>query len=280
MREEELIAVSDDRLDRAAPPVRFGPERAYFDFSVAVPQFHMVLVSLLQGITFGVLVLSNPPRLPDAWSSALGFMLSHYLYAPYILSSLLILEIWTNYIYASSLIVWPASVSQAFLIYAVSVAEIFTVSNVQSLPQWLFGAGIVVLLSAVVRINNWRVMRKEDFEDQALGAVVRRNELLFAAEYVIIGCCGLAGGVLIDAFRQLTHGALPQVNADGLVHWSWYSATAVFIAINLVVEGKYREWFLKRVFQGVPAVIVKGGTVHDRLPLPEAAVPATASEKK
>src|SRR5262249_17283114 len=83
-------ASQDSRLviKGAGPPITFEPERAYFEHSVAIPQFHLVLVSVLQSVVFTIFVTEHAPHLPANWPSMMPGLLFSNLstYAPYILS--------------------------------------------------------------------------------------------------------------------------------------------------------------------------------------------------
>lgn len=54
------------RQGNESPPLSLGPKRLHYQFSAALPQVHLTLVSIVQGIAFGVLFQDLPvPRRGD-----------------------------------------------------------------------------------------------------------------------------------------------------------------------------------------------------------------------
>jgi hypothetical protein len=127
------------------PPLTMGPKRLHYQYSVALPQGILTFVSVLQGIVFSLLLL-NTPLLPSLHTLSWGFLLQQYLYLPYIISALVILIIWQQYVYATLFLVWPISLFQSTLIFLMTLAEILTFRQVGSLSTWLFGLGWVAII--------------------------------------------------------------------------------------------------------------------------------------
>src|SRR5258708_8506674 len=123
------------------PPIKFGSKRLFYQYSVSIPQIQLVLVSVLQGIVFTVLLTRSIP-IPHLAKAAfnllqlsllLQFFVQQYFYLPYILTSLILIIVWTNFVYASAVFVWPPTPLQAGLIYLITIVEVVMANAV--LPE-------------------------------------------------------------------------------------------------------------------------------------------------
>jgi hypothetical protein len=192
-----------DELDRVAPPIEFGPRGAFYQYSVGVPQFHLVLVSVLQGIVFGMLASAAPLPTdvqPNVALSTLSLAFAvKYLsaIAPYLVSALLVLTIWVNFVYVSAVLVWPATFGHALLIYGVTFAEVFMVRELPAAPEWLFWVGIIVGTSGIVRLHNRRYF-EEHFVDENVRLWVTKNELVFALFFLGLGIISIVLSAIYD----------------------------------------------------------------------------------
>src|SRR5205085_8095055 len=89
------------------PTLTISPQRFHYYYSSVLPQIHLTLVSVLQGIAFGVLLLGIPLPHDTTRLPAFEFLFQQYLYLPYIISSLLILSIWKQFVAACIFSTWP-----------------------------------------------------------------------------------------------------------------------------------------------------------------------------
>lgn len=146
---------------RETPSLLPGPQRLHYQFSAALPQTHLTFVSVLQGLAFGLLLFNIPlPSENASWPSILDFWLKQYLYLPYIISALIIITIWNQFVHASLFVTWPLSISQSILLFLLTMAEILTFGQLKfpqhSLSSWLFGLGWVGIFGGIIRIHNIR----------------------------------------------------------------------------------------------------------------------------
>jgi len=95
--------------DQEQPPLTFGPKRIHYLYSVVLPQIHLTLVSVLQGIVFGVLLVSIPLPPTSSWPTILYYLLDHYFYLPYGISSVVIIIIWIQFVEVTMFLFWPLS---------------------------------------------------------------------------------------------------------------------------------------------------------------------------
>lgn len=94
--------------ERETPSLLSGPQRLHYQFSVALPLTHLTFVSVLQGLALGILLynIHLPPE-NVSWENFFDISFKQYFYLPYIISSLLILLIWIQFVHASMFINWP-----------------------------------------------------------------------------------------------------------------------------------------------------------------------------
>ncbi len=124
-------------LESWMPPLRFGINRFYYLYNTSLPQLHLILISILQGLAFGVLLLDDS-LLPDqfSWDAVFRFLLQEHPYLQFIGSSLVILLVWMDFVYASLIFIWPASFLQAGLIYLIALTEILTFKEINNWLVW------------------------------------------------------------------------------------------------------------------------------------------------
>src|SRR5205823_7896692 len=110
---------------------------------------------------FGVLLLRIPLPPNTSLLGIFSFLLQEYLYLPYIISSLIILIVWNQFVHGILFLAWPFTVFQSSLIFLMSLVEILTVTSVNFLPAWLFGVGWIAIVGAFIRFNNIRYLPKD-----------------------------------------------------------------------------------------------------------------------
>jgi hypothetical protein len=251
------------KLDRVAPPIEFGPRRAFYQYSVGVPQFHLILVSVLQGIVFSLLV-NALPSLPQWSEFSLDFMLTA---APYVLSALIVLIVWVDFVYVSAVLVWPARFWYAFLIYTVTFAEVFMVRALiipgqVDIAKWVFGVGLVVCVSGFVRLSNRSYFRpgSKQFVDEEVRKWVWGREKNLAALYVVLGAIGIGLGIgyvaglqlFSMAFASALDAAFGLISPEQAFKLIIYGFTLLGVTFSIKFERDFYERFLRRVFEGKP----------------------------
>jgi hypothetical protein len=258
--------LEDIDFSSVAPPIEFGPRRAFYQYSVGVPQFHLILVSVLQSIVFGMLVTNLPP-LPQ-WSEVnargLDFVLAA---APYLLSALIVLIVWVDFVYVSAVLVWPARFWYAFLIYSVTFTEVFMVRAIIEpgqidIPKWVFGVGLVVGVSGLVRLSNRSYFRpgSSQFVDEEVRNWVWGREKILAVLYVVLGAIGMALGFFYTnllhlfsiAFDNIPGNTLSLISAEQAFKGITYGVTLFAVVFSIKFERDFYERFLRRVFEGKP----------------------------
>ena len=232
-----------------SPPLQFGARRLHYQYSVAIPQIHLILVSILQGVVFSLLLYLSPPVPLSANAITLDFFLHAYFYLPYIITSLIILIAWLDFVYASAVLIWPPSAFQVGLIYLLAVAEVFMVKSVEHFPLWVSGCGMVTIIGGIMRCNNYRIFTEEDFEQPQVGKTVLRNELWYGLGYIALGVIGVSYGLGFDLILHwIRHLHLWGVqDNDRLLHWISYINLMIDVGIILQVDVRYRRYLLREL---------------------------------
>lgn len=248
-----------------SPPIRFGLKRAYYQYSTSIPQSHLVLVSVLEGIVFGVLLINNLtlPKFPGALTPEYALQL-YLAIAPFVATSLIILLTWTDFVYASTVLIWPPSIQQTALIYLASVPQIVAAREIGDFQVWMLGCSLVTLVAGLVRFNNRLIFRAYDFEDEQLGANLLRREIYYGWLYTGLGLLGL---VLISQYGTArawlqASGAFP--NADDFLHEIGYLSVLAVEVFLVFLVSRYQEYFLSRVTKGTDLEVTRFGSIRHR----------------
>jgi hypothetical protein len=187
--------------------------------------------------------------------------------APYLLSALIVLIVWVDFVYVSAVLVWPARFWYAFLIYSVTFTEVFMVRAIIEpgqidIPKWVFGVGLVVGVSGLVRLSNRSYFRpgSKQFVDEEVRKWVWGREQKLAALYVGLGVFGMALGALYTnildlfsiAFAALPGNILDLISAEQAFKGIIYGFTLLVVVFSIKFERDFYERFLRRVFEGKP----------------------------
>lgn len=252
-----------------SPPIRFGLRRAYYQYSTSIPQSHLVLVSVLEGIVFGVLLYNNgvvvaaPPN-PLTFEYLLRVFLA---IAPFIATSLIILLTWTDFVYASTVLIWPPTIQQTALIYLTSVPQIVAAREIADFPVWVVACSFVTLSAALVRFNNLIIFRPYDFEDEQLGADLLRREFYYGWLYSFFGILGLLLISLYGTFRGVfvSSGAFGNfANVDEVLHGVGYLLVLAIEVLLIILVSRYQAYFMNRVTKDTDLEVTRFGGLRHR----------------
>src|SRR5205085_5080895 len=241
------------------PTLTISPQRFHYLYSAVMPQIHLTLVSVLQGIAFGVLLLGIP--FPTSFES----LLQLYFYLPYIISSLGILIIWKQFMYASMFRNWPASTTQIALIYLLAVGEIIAfrlISVSSNLPliatvsTWLICIGLVMIFGGCIRLNDLRLEKIEDFESSDLGRISRKGDFHNGTFLV---CSGIALIILALFYNRLMD---MLKSTTSLLPWIIYISLFVILCCMLQLDTRHRRAFLRALVKESDLVISAHGVLR------------------
>ncbi len=122
-----------------------------------VPQIHLTLTSVLQGLALAFLVQTI--KLPTSFNPdvVLSTCIRYHFYLPYIVSFMTIIIAWNEFAQAAFLLHWPLTALSTSLQFLVAVFEIAAFSNVNSIGAWLFWLGVTSLTGGYINLRNLRI---------------------------------------------------------------------------------------------------------------------------
>jgi hypothetical protein len=189
------------------PPLTMGPQRLHYIFATTLPQIYLTLLSVLQGLVFGVLLYNIPLPQNISLANIFAFSIQQYLYLPYIVSSLVMLIVWNQFVHGILFLTWPFTVFQSSLIFLMSLAEILTFAHANLLPEWLFGLGLIAIIGAIIRFNNIRFLPND--EQQKIAPVnnyavfskstEKSDGVLYISVGIIVLVCSISFNAVIKA---------------------------------------------------------------------------------
>ena len=202
------------------PPLTLGPRRYHYQHSVLLPQVHLILVSVLQGVAFGVLLLSIPLPTNTKWAIILPYANEQYFYLPYLVSSILVLLIWKQFVYASMFSIWPLNTLHVVLIYLIALVEtlafrIISVSNGATLSSpalalWLFWLGCVGVVGGCIRLSNLPFVGQDDFDRELsqvdakeVFKIYRNSQIRDGILYLCLGFFFVALGIIFSQMSDM-----------------------------------------------------------------------------
>lgn len=241
------------------PPLTYGPHRLHYQYSAVLPTIHLTLVSILQGLAFGVLLLGIPISDPHQiyW---VNFLLSDYFYFPYLASSILILLIWKEFAQACVYSNWPLSAFQSGLIYSIAVPEILAFRAISiaagdnpkltptMLSGWLIGLGFVGIIGGWIRINNNRLDELTDYVSEEIARDSFKREGLEGLLYIGLGVFWALIGVvykLFIIFKVLIN--VPQINS--IMSWSIVVLILIVVSTVFWLDTKNRKEYLAKFIE-------------------------------
>lgn len=247
-------SVSEITRNQETPPLTLGPRRLHYQYSVVLPQTTLTLVSVLQGIVFGLLLV-NTPILPTYTALSWNFLLQQYFYLPYIISATLILLIWQQFVSATLLGIWPSSLFQSALIFLMVLAEILTFRKIGFFSIWLFGLGCIGIIGGGTRLNNLRFISKGTFEPRpslqkaaiTLRKAQKRDGLLYISLGIVVVLWGLGYNQLLQYIP--------------LMPWI---VLLVLIGVLLSITITYnrsRQSYLSEIVEGSDLIVLPHGVI-------------------
>jgi hypothetical protein len=245
--------------DIESPPLKLGPRRLHYEYSVGLPQLHMTLVSVLQGLAFGVLVSRLP--LPPQNASTADFLLEQHYFLPFVASSLLILLIWQQFVFAGLFIVWPVSTLQTGLIYLITLAEILTFEVIAQISAWIVGLGFVAIVGGCIRLNNLRWQKESDYVSVKPAKTWRLSQLTDGVVYIGLGLLYVAWGWNYESVIAALKVHLPSRVESYIDPWVPIFLALLVVVIVGIVDARFRRRFLREVAEGSDLEVTPQGTL-------------------
>ncbi len=240
--------------NREIPPLTLGPKRLHYQHSVVLPQTALTLVSVLQGIVFGILLV-NTPLLPSLTALSWNLLFQQYLYLPYIISVIVILLIWQQFVSVILFVLWPQTLYQYTLMFLIALAEILTFRQIGSFSLWLFGVGCIAIIGGGTRLSNLRLIRKGNYEPypslellfNSDRKVEKRDGLLYISLGIVLVLCGLGYNQLFQSRPIITWIILILL-------------VGVLLLISIMYDRSLR-WYLKKIVEGSDLIVLPNGVL-------------------
>ena len=183
-----------------SPPLVFGPKRVHYAYSVSLPLIHLTFVSIVQGFVLALLLQSFP--LPSAASVAsvanfVTFVGVQHVYLPYVISGLLVILIWKQFVQASIILIWPLSTLQIALMLLISLMEVIAFREITHFSAWLAGLGLVAIVGGFIRLNNIRVSPRSYFAAESLRRTEDAAEWRSGILYILLGILVGVGAMIV-----------------------------------------------------------------------------------
>lgn len=212
-----------------SPPLTLGPRRLHYAYSVALPLIHLTFVSIVQGIALSLLFQSFPlPRAETLASTTtlVSFVTEQHAYLPYLISGLIVVLVWKQFVQNSMFFVWPISTSQIILMLLISLMEVVAFREISHFGAWLAGIGLIGCVGGCIRLNNLRVHPTSAFESELVRRRDRTMDLRDGLLYVLLG-------LLISAGALILHGQTTNVTVSTGIQWA---VLAVLSCLMVVVS--------------------------------------------
>jgi len=212
----------------------------------------MTLVSVLQGVAFGALLLNIPLPAGGSWSVIFHFLLGHYFYLPYIISSLIIIMIWTQFVGVNMFLFWPLSRLQTILVFLLTLCEIIAFRNIEILSVWIACLGAVAIVGGWIAQRNFLFMTKDMFE--AIPSLEKTFEYFQKSNrktvklYFGLGAFTMLLGLAYNWLVTIIMSRVPQLAS--LVSWGIILSLFITLIILLQRDIDYRRGWLNQVIEG------------------------------
>jgi hypothetical protein len=148
-------------LDEKDDALSFTKEHLADQLGHLVPQIHLTLVSVLQGIALAFLLTSTHGPSTNSLTSLWIALLAHHLYLPEVASFLIVVIIWNEYAYAMLFLHWPLTALSTALQFLLAAVEIAAFTNVDTVGIWAFWIGVTALLGAGMHLRNVAITSDE-----------------------------------------------------------------------------------------------------------------------
>lgn len=236
--------------DSLTPPLNMGPHRFHYQYAAVIPQTYLTLISVLQGIVFGVLLLNFPlPKNLSIESIRLVFV-QQFFYLPYVISSMIILAIWSQLVQAILFLTWPFTPRQTTLIFFLSLLEILAFTNIGNFSIWLGGLGTIGIVGGVIRLNNIGLLLKKEpnwiSPMSGVSSLIEKDEKNEGLTYMGLGFFTV---VLAFAVNPLTALTVQHHLPPSFVHWFILGSYTVILTLIIVIGERDSDTLFKEIIR-------------------------------
>ncbi len=155
---------------RVEQTLHIDGERIVDQLDHLVPQIHLTLASVLQGIALVYLITSLAKTPPSGFDLTTidEALVRHHFYLPHVASFLVIIIVWNQLAYATFFYHWPLTATMTVLQFLLAVTEIATFSTVDAIGLWTFWMGTLAIVASLIYLRNRQVTNVNLFPSQEL----------------------------------------------------------------------------------------------------------------
>lgn len=193
----------DERERDADIPVALGATWVARQLSTFLPQLHLTLISVLQGVALAVLTGSVSDESPFQFPAALL----------YVDGLVLLALVWHQYSWVFVSYLWPLSFWHPLAHFGLAAAECYAFVSIEHPDRFIYGFGAVSAVAAVIRLlnvglvgpENYEPRYREVYEKEREGE--RRGALRFGL--IAVGCallgalCGVVESEIVSTVAAL-----------------------------------------------------------------------------
>jgi hypothetical protein len=197
----------------------------------------------------------------------LNLITVQHLYLSYIISILLILTIWKQFVQASVYLIWPLSYIRLGLTMLIAIAEILTFRVIANFGAWLIGFGMVAAIGGAIRLNNLALEgRGYVYSSDEVAAQSVRDGRIAGALYVLLGL--LIGGTGAAFLMLLQNPAAGTAAIYTMEMWTWGILIALFAVVLgvMILDRSSTARVLKGVVKDSDLIVTKHGGIHYAFP--------------
>lgn len=134
--------------------VKLSAKRTVVQLNTFLPQIHLTLISVLQGLALGILIA----QIENHFSTTIQSILL------YINSLLIIVLVWYLYSSVFVIFVWPLSFPHTLLQFCLTIAQSISFLFISQPGAWTIGVAIAAFIAGIIRFTNTKVVRPEIYE--------------------------------------------------------------------------------------------------------------------
>jgi hypothetical protein len=174
-------------------PVKLGAKKTAFQLNTFLPQVHLTLISVLQGVALGVLIAQFGVVSPLSFPSVLLYMDSIFIIA----------LVWYLYAWAFVAFQWPFSSWHTVLQFILAFAQSLAFAFLSKPAIWTLGIACSAFVGAFIRWLNTKVVSSAIYEREDIFHYELRVDRGAALQLAAMGVfLSIAGSWLIYRYSE------------------------------------------------------------------------------
>lgn len=167
--------------------LQIGSRRIINQLNTFVPQIHLTLVSVLQGVALGFLMFAFKAPSISSWNSFIHDIYHNLFYLPFLTSLVLIVIAWTEFTFASFILHWPITTLSSLIQFIFTIFEIAAFNSLNNFGLWIIWFGFCVFIGGLIRLRNIHIGDDSmDISKTTHGVIYGRSDGLNYLIFVIL----------------------------------------------------------------------------------------------